>query len=72
MRYTKDIGVLVLVLLLTVVCLFLFKLASNSHECVRLGYRSSIVSLGGKVYCHTRIEGTDVVLPIEEARKKPR
>lgn len=40
-------------------------------ECLSLGYRNANLTYKLKQYCVTRLQQTDLVLPIEVARKYP-
>lgn len=45
---------------------------STDAQCARLGYRDSGVTWDFSRYCATRVDQTDVVVPLATARKNPR
>ena len=46
----------------------------STRECRMLGYPTATVNWGGfgQAYCIARQDQSDVILPIEQARKQPR
>jgi hypothetical protein len=64
-------GVLIGVVLL-VLAAFIPLNATAHIECLRLGYPSHRVTLLMERYCVKRVDQTDVVVPLHEARRLPR
>lgn len=66
-RQSGGLLILMVLIVLLGVVFFLAGMESVPMECARLGYPQSVAG-----YCSARIDGTDVVLTLEEARRKPR
>lgn len=60
------------VLSLTAFLIGFLVFAKSGAECVELGYTSQRLLWFNRQYCVARENGTDVVLPIEQARQRPR
>lgn len=66
------VGVLFMLVFLAVMGSYGCRSALLKDECLKLGYTSHQQSWTFSRFCIARQDQTDVVLPIEEARKRPR
>ncbi|VVE41860.1 hypothetical protein PCO31111_04218 [Pandoraea communis] len=74
-RYDLVTGILCLCFLLfmgTASALVIYTKARAKSTCLSLGYRGAEIDVSLTVYCVTRVDQTDVVVPIEEAKKGAR
>lgn len=69
---TLWIGIAVTVLVVGIVFLFYVPLITMTEsECLKLGYKDGRTTIYGRRYCVSRVQQTDLVVPLEKAREYP-
>lgn len=72
-KFAMEVITGTLGLLFIVWCIALIpRLLYVESQCLKLGYREAHVDWAMRAYCVTRVEQTDVVIPLGEARRNSR
>jgi len=69
-RLVLGSSIVFAVLVIWLVC-YAIPVVLTQSECLRLGYREANVDVFFNRYCVLRLDQTDIVVPIAEARTKP-
>ncbi len=64
------IGGVLALLVLAVIGVFFFRALYVDNECTKAGYRDSNVTWTFAAYCIKRVDQTDVVIPLDSARRR--
>lgn len=68
----RALGLVFTVIVVVAVIVGAMASAATHRECLRLGYPRADLTVFLERYCVTRVDQTDLVVPLAEATEKPR